>query len=155
MLSLEKKALERGASIDSALEMCDDHNISIVTGECWLNNDVISIANIVLDHRVSSHEQGIALFSLGPCISHAKEGGSVRINIEGSTGCDGPFDGNTGSAFGEFDASTLPRYLRNPPFLFQLVEMVVDMPSTGNTQLTAKLPIGGWHTLRLDGTDNK
>ena len=33
--------------------------------------------------------------------------------------------------------------------------MVVDMPGTGNPQLTAKLPISGGHPFRLDGTNNK
>jgi diketogulonate reductase-like aldo/keto reductase len=85
VLSLEKKSFERGASIDRALQMCDNHNVSIVTGRCWLNNDVISIADIVLDHRVPSHEKGIALFNLGPGIVHTKERRGVRINIEGNT----------------------------------------------------------------------
>src|SRR5260221_2394067 len=140
--------------MDPSLQMRRDDDIAVVVSRKRFDHDVVSITDVVFDHRLTSHDQRVDPFILRKRTFDLKER-SVRINVERSACGDSPFERNPCRPLDNFDAPALSWYPGDPPFLFQHDQMVVDMASARHTQCVPNLAIGGWHAFRFDATNNE
>src|SRR5450755_545222 len=143
------KALQGRAAADAFLHMDRDDDIAILACRLWLNHHIIAIADVVLDHRTSLHDQGIGAVALHQVAAYIDRLVGIRKDIEWFTGSNRACDRDTDRWLYQFDATALLRLTGNKALLLQHSQMIIDMTCAGNLQLAANLPIGRWHPLRL------
>src|SRR5579884_3525923 len=156
MILLLEEALQGRTATDTLLHMDSHHDITILAGLLWFDDHIVTVTNVILDHRASLDDQGIGILVLCQARAHINKP-LIRFceNIERLTGCNRAYNRHTICWPGQLDTATLFRLTRDESLFFQHTQMIVNMPCACNVHRLTNLAIGGGHTLSLHILSNE
>jgi len=64
MILLLEKALEGSAAAYAFLYMDSNDDIAILAGLLWLNYHIVTITDMILDHRTATYDQCIGILAI-------------------------------------------------------------------------------------------
>src|SRR5579864_8099700 len=104
------------------------NDISILACFLALDHDVITIADVILNHRASTNNQSVSILSVNEARANIHRLESVRVDIEwlASSNIALYRDALLTGRGNEFNSTALLGLTRNPTFLFQHGEVVIN-----------------------------
>src|SRR5690348_2686622 len=100
MIFFLEEALQSHAAVLAALSMQSNDDIAVLTRRLRFDYHIIAIANMVLNHRATLHNQSVSVLCLKQLMAGIQSFSSVRENVERLTGGDRTHHRNAFRLFG-------------------------------------------------------
>src|SRR5579859_2049297 len=82
MLFLLKEAFQCRTTWNPFLQMECYHNVTILASSLALDNDIITIVDMILNHRASTNNQSVSILCINDARSHIHRLESICVDIE-------------------------------------------------------------------------